>query len=198
MKSAWYIIMGLLFIAINNPIISLEKNKLPHIESALEVLKSEVELRPNEGLVYYKNQPFTGRVMEYYSNGMLAEEIQFQEGIKHGIYQKWFADGTLSYTSTYLNGLPDGISRSWWSNGNLRSEVRQVKGKLDGLQTQWYKSGAKFKERNMNMGLEEGMQRSWRENGKVYNNYEAKHGRIFGLKRASLCFQLDDEEIQIK
>ena len=34
------------------------------------------------------------------------------------------------------------------------------------------------------------------QNGKIYNNYEAKNGRIFGLKRASLCFQLEDEIVQ--
>jgi antitoxin component YwqK of YwqJK toxin-antitoxin module len=45
-------------------------------------------------------------------------------------------------------------------------------------------------------GQEEGMQKAWRENGKIYNNYEAKNGRIFGLKRASLCFQLEDEIVQ--
>ena len=44
-------------------------------------------------------------------------------------------------------------------------------------------------------GQEEGLQRAWRQNGKLYVNYEAKHGRIFGLKRASLCYELNDENI---
>ncbi len=42
------------------------------------------------------------------------------------------------------------------------------------------------------------MQRSWRENGQLYNNYEARDGRTFGLKRANLCFSLDDEEVILK
>ena len=45
-------------------------------------------------------------------------------------------------------------------------------------------------------GREEGMQQAWRRNGKIYNNYEAKNGRIFGLKRANLCFQLEEEIVQ--
>lgn len=47
-------------------------------------------------------------------------------------------------------------------------------------------------------GREEGMQKAWRENGKIYNNYEAKNGRIFGLKRANLCYELENEEVQFK
>ncbi len=63
---------------------------------------------------------------------------------------------------------------------------------------QWYKGGAKFKELNLVNGREEGLQKAWRENGKIYNNYEAKNGRIFGLKRSNLCYKLEDEEVQTK
>jgi antitoxin component YwqK of YwqJK toxin-antitoxin module len=48
---------------------------------------------------------------------------------------------------------------------------------------------------NYRAGKEAGMQRAWRQNGKIYNNYEVKNGRIFGLKRANLCYGLDDEKI---
>jgi antitoxin component YwqK of YwqJK toxin-antitoxin module len=65
-----------------------------------------------------------------------------------------------------------------------------------GIQKQWYQSGAKFKHLSLNHGIEEGLQQSWRENGKIYNNYEAKNGRIFGLKRANLCYELEEEIIQ--
>ena len=161
------------------------------------VAKSEVELRPNEGLVYYRDQPFTGRVISKYTNDVTAEAIDYESGKKEGYHRKWFANGELSFQAIWVKGLLDGVSKSWWRNGNQRSEALQVLGKLHGIQLQWYKSGVQFKERNMNKGVEKGMQRTWRENGKVYNNYEARNGRIFGLKRASLCFQLDNEEIQI-
>jgi len=163
----------------------------------IQVVKSEVELRPTEGLIYRDDQPFTGRVVSTFANDIIQESIEYVSGRKYGHHKKWFANGELAFDARWQNGLLDGISTSWWSNGNKRSETNQVLGKLHGVQLQWYPSGNIFKQRNMNMGVEEGLQRSWRENGKVYNNYEAKNGRIFGLKRASLCFQLDNEEIQI-
>ena len=191
------ILFSILYFGCGNISKPLAKGSLNSDKMIIEVSKNEVELRPNEGLVYHDDQPFTGRVINTFPSGIKEETTFYIDGRKHGDFQKWFADGKLSYKSSFVNGLPDGISRSWWKNGNLRSEANQVMGKLQGVQTQWYISGAKFKERNLNMGFEEGLQRSWRENGKVYNNYEAKNGRIFGLKRASLCFQLDDEAIQI-
>ncbi|MFK7981436.1 MAG: toxin-antitoxin system YwqK family antitoxin, partial [Saprospiraceae bacterium] len=66
----------------------------------------------------------------------------------------------------------------------------------NGEQKEYYKSGAKFKLKHLINGKEEGIQQSWRENGKIYNNYEAKNGRIFGLKRASLCYELEEEIVQ--
>ena len=65
------------------------------------------------------------------------------------------------------------------------------------MQWEWYQSGSTFKKINLVDGREEGLQQSWRENGKLYSNYEAKNGRIFGLKRANLCYQLKDETLQV-
>ena len=39
------------------------------------------------------------------------------------------------------------------------------------------------------------MQKAWLKNGKLYVNYEAKNGRIFGMRRANACYKLEDEII---
>lgn len=162
------------------------------------ILKDSLELAANEGLVYYKGQIFTGIAKSFYPSGSVAEMIEYSRGKKNNLYKKYFEDGTQSYEAQYREGKKSGISKSWWSNGNLRSESNFKEGKPDGLQKQWYKSGAKFKILNLVKGLEEGRQQSWRENGKVYSNYQAINGRIFGLKRANLCYKLDAEEVQFQ
>jgi hypothetical protein len=40
------------------------------------------------------------------------------------------------------------------------------------------------------------LQKAWLENGTIYVNYEAKNGRVFGMKRANLCYQLKNEKIE--
>ncbi len=160
------------------------------------VHESETFLNANEGIVYYEDFPFTGRVITEYANATTASSIDYVAGKRHGLYKKWFSDGTLSFQSEYVHGKLHGETRTWWLNGNLRSTSNFDNGIAHGTQEQWYENGAKFKRIQLNFGVEEGIQQTWRENGKLYNNYEAKAGRIFGLKRAQLCYELEEEVIK--
>ncbi|MCK0131408.1 toxin-antitoxin system YwqK family antitoxin [Flavobacteriaceae bacterium F08102] len=161
-----------------------------------KVAVADIEIRSQEGLVFYENQPFTGVVTEYYDNGQLAKETSYFQGKKEGSFRKWFDTGIKSYEATYLEGRLNGVAKSWWKNGKIRSEAQYEYGIANGIQRQWYQSGNLFKEMHMVDGHEEGLQKAWRENGKLYNNYEAKNGRIFGLKRANLCYELQNEIVQ--
>lgn len=162
------------------------------------VLQDSLVLIPKQGLFYFKGELFSGLAKSFYPSGILAEEIQYKNGKKQGFYKKYFRNGQLSFSAQYVNAKRNGLSTSWWSNGNIRSESNFLEGKPSGVQKQWYKSGAKFKILNLLDGHEEGKQQSWRENGKIYSNYQAINGRIFGLKRANLCYKLEDEEVQSK
>ncbi len=164
----------------------------------INILKEELQLHPNEGLVYYQGKPFTGTSVSFYADEKIAEKIDYLQGKRQGLYRKWFASGLLSFEAHYQNGKLEGSSKSWWKNGQQRSEANHSQGVVHGVQRQWYQSGQLFEELHIEHGKEEGMQKSWRENGKVYNNYEAKNGRIFGLKRANLCYELEKEVIQYK
>lgn len=162
------------------------------------VAENALHLNPQVGLVFYEGEPFNGEAIRYYENGNKAASTIYQKGKKQGVARKWFIHGELSYEAQYQNGKKQGITKTWWKNTKLRSLSNYEKGIAHGLQLQWYFSGAKFKRINLNHGIEQGLQQSWRENGKIYNNYEAVNGRIFGLKRANLCYELDNEIIQYK
>lgn len=166
------------------------------LQAALEINKSELTLRANEGLFYYKESPFTGTALSFMSDGSLVESEGFINGKRNGLLKKWYADGTQSYQATYKNGKLHGTGNTWWPNGQMRTASNYVEGVTHGRQLQWYKSGVLFKEINLVQGKEQGLQKAWRENGKIYNNYEAKNGRIFGLRRSKLCFELSEEEVQ--
>jgi antitoxin component YwqK of YwqJK toxin-antitoxin module len=155
-----------------------------------------LELKPTEGLVYYGSKPFSGVSKKINNLNITVETIGYTNGKKQGLFEKWFPHGLKSYSANYVDGKLDGTVETWWKNGKLRSHSNYTKGIANGIQKEWYISGAKFKELNYVDGKEQGMQKAWRENGKVYNNYEAKNGRIFGLKRANLCYELKDEVVQ--
>jgi len=176
-----------IFIFILGGFIACSQEVKNDFSSSLVVPKNEVLLIPANGLVYCQNKPFSGISVTFYDNDIKAESIQYANGKKHGFYQKWSQDGTLSFEAPYIHDKQHGTVKTWWKNGQLRSEGQYENGLTHGKQRQWYKSGAKFKERNIVNGQEQGLQKAWRENG-----------RIFGLKRANLCYELQDEAIQYK
>ncbi|WP_339714994.1 toxin-antitoxin system YwqK family antitoxin [Cyclobacterium amurskyense] len=154
-------------------------------------------LNPNQGIVFYKDEPFTGTGIATYPNGLVSEKITYLNGKRDGVLQRWFENGLLSFEANYERNSLNGMVKSWWSNGKLRSEANFQHGLVHGVQKQWYSSGQLFKVLHIVEGKEEGLQQAWRENGKLFVNYEAKDGRIYGLKRASLCYELEGENIVI-
>lgn len=170
-----------------------QKDKLEEVHLDHQVDKFSLVLDQQQGIVIFEGKRYSGAAVDLYDNEQIAESVAYVEGKKHGPSKKYFDNGVLSFEANYSQGKLDGLSKSYWKDGSLRSATFFVEGIVHGTQRQWYKSGQLFKELNYNMGVEEGMQKAWRENGAIYNNYEAKNGRIFGLKRAALCYELEEE-----
>ena len=66
---------------------------------------------------------------------------------------------------------------------------------MQGVSKEWFSNGQLSKLRNLVDGKENGFQKAWLQNGKLYVNYEAKNGRIFGMRRANSCVRLEDEVV---
>lgn len=169
-----------------------EKEEVP---SPIAIDKSFLIRDPQNGILLYGKNPFTGKVQQCYPSGQLAEETDYVDGVKQGLMLKWFSNGGQSFLGHYKNGNRSGAVKSWWRNGRIRSVAHYKQGVAHGVQQEWYRSGQLFKKYTLVKGKEEGLQQAWRENGKLYNNYVAKKGRIYGLKRSNLCFELQNEEI---
>ena len=144
------------------------------------------------------NQLYSGYAVSYYQSGRLKEKIGFLNGRKQNQATQWFLDGHVKRMSCYHNGKLHGIKKSWSPDKShvLLSQITYHKGKAHGEQKFWYPTGEIYKILNLNMGAEEGMQQAFRKNGELYANYEAREGRIFGLKKAALCYGLEDESIK--
>ncbi|NND34704.1 MAG: hypothetical protein HKN76_19110 [Saprospiraceae bacterium] len=164
---------------------------------AIEIAKELLQLNAIEGMWYWNGAPFSGYAIDKYPNHILSERTGFLLGKKEGVSKKWHVDGTLKKQAIYRANRLHGIV-SVWSPGpenTLVSESNFVEGVRHGLQRRWYTSGQIQRSVHLNMGLEEGLQQAWLENGKIYVNYEAKNGRTFGLKKANLCYELENENI---
>lgn len=162
-----------------------------------EVNFEELNLLTDKGIFVHNDIPFTGIATDFYPNSdQLKRRITFKKGKKDGLFEQFFADGKNSQTIIYKNGKRHGKSKTWWSNGNIRTISNFENDKGQGLQEQFYQEGMIFKRLHLDKGKEKGLQQAWRSNGDIYVNYEAKNGRNFGLKRANLCFELEEEEVK--
>lgn len=143
------------------------------------------------------SQLFSGYAVAYYENGVLEEKTGFLNGKKQSQAIFWFPTGHLKRILNYHKGKLHGVKKSWSDNENhvLVSHLNYYMGKAHGEQRLWYDTGELYKRLNLNMGVEEGIQQAFRKNGDLYANYEAKEGRIFGLKKSQLCYGLQDEKI---
>jgi antitoxin component YwqK of YwqJK toxin-antitoxin module len=158
-----------------------------------EVSKQNITLNQNEGKWYRNNQPYNGYSVKHYPNGNTEERWGFYKGKREGVARRWSENGVLRMESYYHQNRFVGTYKTWWENGAIAEESYYVNGLKEGEEKQWYPNGQLSKLRQLIAGKEEGLQKAWLKNGKIYVNYEAKNGRTFGMKRANLCYQLEDE-----
>lgn len=159
----------------------------------VEVSVDQLNLNQIEGTWYHKEKPFNGYSVRNYENGIVGERIGFVNGKREGVAKKWSVNGVLRVESYYKQNRLVGTYRSWWQNGVLAGEYNYSEGYLNGSYKEWYPDGTLSKFRNLVKDKEEGLQQAWLKNGKLYVNYEAKNGRIFGMKRFNSCYKLENE-----
>ena len=161
----------------------------------IEVLKDDLILNGNLGIWSYNNQPYSGYSVRYHANEALMEKVGFYNGKKEGVSKLWYNNGVLKMESHYDQNTSIGSYKSWWRNGVLSSESNYVNGKVNGIERKWFDNGVLSKQRNLLDVKENGIQQAWLKNGKLYVNYEAKNGRIFGMRRANSCYKLENEVV---
>lgn len=182
---------------------SKRPNQSIELYNSIELPRLTVE----KSMLYYNNnlstwtmndQPFSGYAVDYYPDSTLKEKIGIFDGKKQNQSIKWYPDGHLRQIENYHDGRLHGIKKVWSTDTNhiLISQLKYAFGKLHGAQKKWYLTGEIHKILQLNMGKEEGIQQAFRENGDLYANYEAKNGRVFGMKKGKLCFGLENENIQ--
>ncbi|SMC73212.1 toxin-antitoxin system YwqK family antitoxin [Cellulophaga tyrosinoxydans] len=173
---------------------TIEFNVTVIIDSVV-VLKQDLLLNQLNGIWNYNNVPYNGYAVTYYPNGKIQEKLGFYKGKREGVAERWSEAGVLREERNFHQNKLVGNYKAWWENGGIAEESVYVDGLLDGEQKQWYPHGQLSKLRHLSKGNEDGMQKAWLKNGTLYVNYEAKNGRVFGLMRSNLCYELKNEVV---
>lgn len=73
-------------------------------------------------ILYYRGKPFTGTIVEYYENGMLLGEEEFDNGHVGGAQRTYHPNGQLAEEHFIAFNTSYGLLREWDEQGNLVSE----------------------------------------------------------------------------
>lgn len=172
--------------------------QIPVVEVPDQIVeKSDLTYTATASLWTLDGQPYSGQYVVYYDDGNMKEKAGVLNGKKQNRTTQWYPDGHEKQIAYYHEGKLHGEKKLWTSDSAhiLISHLNYYMGKAHGIQRKWYSTGELFKKLNLNMGQEEGIQQAFRKNGVVYANYEARNGRIFGMKKAALCFDLEEEQV---
>lgn len=179
--------------------------QLSEIEVGVEIPKNEVPLSSlsferQGGFYKLDSVLYSGYAMAYYPDGNLKTKIGFVNGMKQGEACEYFGDGHLKSLAYYHENKLHGEKKNWAGTDDhyLMACRNYHLGLAHGEHVKWYGSGQVFKIMNYKMGKEVGLQQAFLENGKLYANYEAKNGRSFGLKKAMLCFEVDEGSVSVE
>ncbi|MDZ7738580.1 MAG: toxin-antitoxin system YwqK family antitoxin [Bacteroidales bacterium] len=126
----------------------------------------------------YINNLIDGVCIKYHWNGQVAEELDYESGIKSGNWKQYFNDGTLCLKAYYDNGKLEGEFLSWHPNGQ-----KEIIGKYD-MDTRtglWYiynNDGSLRKEIKYNNGIPENRSELIREETEYLDRLEKEGGKI--------------------
>ena len=125
------------------------------------------QIQERDGLVYEVGaaDPYTGTVVEHYSNGQKKIEGNVVNGKPEGVKTEWYENGQKRVERNYVNGKQEGIETKWYENGQKKVENNYVNGKPEGIETEWYENGQKRTEGNVVNGQYNGVFTRWDENG---------------------------------
>ncbi|MDH7445564.1 toxin-antitoxin system YwqK family antitoxin [Aquimarina sp. 2201CG14-23] len=164
----------------------------------LRIENTDPELMLQNGVLYYKETPFSGFVVSYFVNKKIQSEIEYVKGRKHGYEKQWYQNDSLSLTRLYTKGFKTGIHKAWWENGNKKFEYHfDNKGQYHGNVKEWYTTGQVYRDFNYKNGKESGSQRLWKKNGNIKANYEVINGERFGLIGLKKCYRIQDKSNSI-
>ena len=99
-------------------------------------------------LTYIPNQdtPFTGKAVDFHSNGQKWQERTYKDGKLDGPWNSWRENGQKAFEANWKDGKRDGLATDWYENGQKSILATYKDGKRDGLATDWYENGQKRRE----------------------------------------------------
>ncbi|OSY89112.1 hypothetical protein WH52_00165 [Tenacibaculum holothuriorum] len=158
----------------------------------IEKSRTDESFTLKNGVLFYKNEPFSGIVNTFYNTGELKSKSKYILGKRDGFYKGWYTSGSKSFERLYASGVKFGVHVGWYENGQSKFNYHfNGQGDYNGELREWYPNGQLYKVFNYKNGKEEGSQKMWQPNGKIRANFVTKKGERFGLIGLKKCYSVN-------
>lgn len=91
-------------------------------------------LQNRQGTYYVVNsqKPYSGKFVNYYSNGQIEQEGSLKAGVLNDKFLSYYPNGQKRAESSYIAGAPNGKVTAFYENGEKKCELNYKNGKFDG------------------------------------------------------------------
>lgn len=130
-----------------------------------------------------KSKVETKQIIEYHENGKLKIQGTVDaEGEFHGNYKEWYENGKISKDENYNHGTLQGSTKYYFENGKLFQEVYFNNGVSDGKKYEYYDNGVLSLLNNHREGIEHGLQEQYYPNGNLEYRATFFNGKLEGVR----------------
>ena len=92
---------------------------------------SEVQMNEKGQVIHRASgELFTGVLKELAEDGGLLAEINFKDGVRHGLAREWHDSGEMALQGKWDNGVPIGIISEWLEDGLIRRNTTYQGGQI--------------------------------------------------------------------
>ena len=118
--------------------------------------------------IHFQNQSkYSGRIYKKSSKNTLILEFNTKDGLYNGIYKEYFEDGILKRESNYNLGVLQGRERKFFENGKLSEDLNYNLGNLNGVRNVYWINGMMKEINNFKNGILVGETTYFYSNGKL-------------------------------
>ena len=119
--------------------------------------------------IYLQGQKsaFTGHGVERYKSGKPKFQIEYANGIQHGLTIIWWENGKPHTQQQLKQGKQEGKTLFWFESGMKKSEADYKEGLQNGWTVFWYKSGRKRSAQLWSNGRKTGGYQEWNDAGEL-------------------------------
>lgn len=178
-----YLLLGLILVSgFAAPFLMSRRPSIPAISGVREADRAALELREGQWCLRELQTPFTGFLVEGYTDGAIRSRSAVSNGLLEGLSVGWYTNGQPQVEEEFRAGKSHGRRSKWYPDGRIMSEGRTMNGELEGHFRRWHENGTIAEEMSLHRGQPDGILRAYYPSGFIKAEARVQDGKVLEQK----------------